>query len=232
MSSTWSDLILDFYRNLSLDWKLPAGYALLTPHADDDVMEYMHIFYEKFYKDHRPRILLLGINPGRLGAGVTGIPFTDPVHLESQCDIFNHLPKKQELSSVFIYELIQKYGSTTAFYNHFIIHSISPLGFVKNGINANYYDEKELFHATKPYIIDNLKYIASLPLVNDIVFSLGKGLNYTYLKQLNEELKLFKQVKALPHPRWVMQYKRKNKEKYLADVEAKLSEAANAFLHK
>lgn len=232
MNPTWSDLILNFYRNLSLDWKLPDGYALLTPHVDEEVMVYMHTFYEKFYKDQNPRILLLGINPGRLGAGVTGIPFTDPVHLESECDIFNSLQKKQELSSIFIYELIQKFGSTITFYNHFYIHSISPLGFVKNGINANYYDEKELFQATRPYIIDNLKYIASMPCINDIVFSLGKGLNYTYLKQLNNELKLFKQVKALPHPRWVMQYKRKSKDKYLADVEAILRQAANSFLFK
>jgi len=33
-------------------------------------------FYKKYYNDNNPRFLILGINPGRFGAGVTGIPFT------------------------------------------------------------------------------------------------------------------------------------------------------------
>ena len=49
------------------------------------------------------RHLLLGINPGRFGGGVTGIPFTDPIRLQNVCGIENNFEKKQELSSVFIY---------------------------------------------------------------------------------------------------------------------------------
>lgn len=30
-------------------------------------------FYEKYYSDNNQRILILGINPGRFGAGLTGI---------------------------------------------------------------------------------------------------------------------------------------------------------------
>ena len=43
--------------------------------------------------------LILAINPGRLGAGVTNIAFTDPVHLERDCGIANDFPKREELSA-------------------------------------------------------------------------------------------------------------------------------------
>ncbi len=34
-------------------------------------------FYEKYISPHNPKIVICGINPGRLGAGKTGIPFLD-----------------------------------------------------------------------------------------------------------------------------------------------------------
>jgi hypothetical protein len=39
-------------------------------------------FYQKYYADNKKRSLIIGINPGRFGAGVTGIPFTDPIRLK------------------------------------------------------------------------------------------------------------------------------------------------------
>ncbi|PIQ29310.1 MAG: hypothetical protein COW63_13845 [Bacteroidetes bacterium CG18_big_fil_WC_8_21_14_2_50_41_14] len=38
---------------------------------------------------------------------------------------------------------------------------------------------------------------------------MGQGKNFDYLKMLNDEFHLFKKIVPLPHPRWVMQYKRK-----------------------
>jgi len=34
---------------------------------------------------------------------------------------------------------------------------VSPLGFTKNGINLNYYDDKELLLAVAPFITDSIK---------------------------------------------------------------------------
>lgn len=39
---------------------------------------------------------ILGINPGRFGAGTTGIAFIDPIRLENECGINNSFPKKVE----------------------------------------------------------------------------------------------------------------------------------------
>ena len=64
-------------------------------------------FYQKYYTDSQPRNFMFGINPGRFGAGITGVPFTDPVRLETECGIQNDFPKKQELSAQFVWMFIQ-----------------------------------------------------------------------------------------------------------------------------
>ncbi len=60
----------------------PRGVEVLNPYLDDEVMKLCKIFYDKYYNDDRGRVFIVGINPGRFGAGITGIPFTDPVVLE------------------------------------------------------------------------------------------------------------------------------------------------------
>ena len=72
-----------------------------------------------------------------VGAGVTGIPFTDPLCLEQNCGIQNPFDKRPELSSDFIYRFISAYGSAESFYSKFLISSLCPLGFVRNGKNLN-----------------------------------------------------------------------------------------------
>ena len=78
-------------------------------------------FYEKYYNDNNERYAFFGINPGRFGGGVTGIPFTDPIRLEKICGIPNDFEKKQELSSVFIYDMIDAFGGAAKFYKRFYI---------------------------------------------------------------------------------------------------------------
>ena len=48
-----------------------------------------------------------------------------------------------------------------------------------------------------------------------VAFSLGQGRNLQYLKKLNEENGFFDRVAALPHPRWVMQYRYKKRDEFL-----------------
>ena len=98
---TWADRILSFYQSLTITAKLPKGVEVLNPYANADTFKYCSAFYHKYYEDNEPRTLILGINPGRYGAGLTGIPFTDPVKLEMICGIKNNLTKKAELSADF-----------------------------------------------------------------------------------------------------------------------------------
>ena len=48
----------------------------------------------------------------------------------------------------------------------------------------------------------------------ELVISLGKK-NFFYLKEINDEIKFFKQVEYLEHPRFIMQYRRKRLNYYI-----------------
>lgn len=180
-------------------------------------------FYNKYYNDERGRRIILGINPGRFGAGITGIPFTDPVRLTQNCQIEHGFDLKPELSSDFVYRLIDAMGGPLHFYSHYYIGAVSPLGFVKDGKNYNYYDSKPLMHSLKGFITKCLVEQIGLGINSRNCYCLGQGKNYEYLLQLNNELNLFDKIIPLPHPRWVMQYKRRELDKYLRMVAGILS---------
>ena len=219
---TFADRVLKFYDGLHVDEKLPDNIDVLNPYGSAVVKNGYNEFYQKYYNDSEGRVLILGINPGRFGAGITGIPFTDPVVLENECGIKNDFDKRTEISSEFIYKLINATGSISGFYKRFYIGSISPLGFVKNGKNFNYYDSKDLMNVLKPFIVSNLIKQIGLGINSRKCFCLGQGKNYEYLKFLNMELELFDEIIPLPHPRWVMQYRRKQLDDIISDVVGKL----------
>ncbi|QEC68397.1 DUF4918 family protein [Panacibacter ginsenosidivorans] len=212
---TFAENILDFLFDLELPFKLPNKIEVLDAHKLPEVHAACKIFYEKFYTDHNERYLLIGINPGRFGGGVTGIPFTDPVRLQNDCGIENNFQKKQELSSVFIYDMINAYGGTQKFYSKFYISAVSPLGFVRAGKNLNYYDDKVLQQRIEPFVIDCMEKQIVFGIKRNICFCIGEGENFKYLKKLNEKHAWFDEIKALSHPRFVMQYKLKTKDLYI-----------------
>jgi len=220
---TFSDRILKFYEELHIDETLPEGVEIINPYHQRDVKEVCRDFYSKYYNDNSGRKLIVGINPGRFGAGITGIPFTDPQKLEDECSIPNSFNKRSELSSEFIYLLINAMGGSEHFYKHYYIGAVSPLGFLKDGKNYNYYDSSELFRALKPFIMRSLVEQIGLGITSRKCFCLGQGKNLEYLNRLNAELRLFDEIIPLPHPRWVMQYRRKKLDDYLSDSVKKLS---------
>src|SRR5580765_2284510 len=152
---TFAEQIISFYKNLEPP-ELPEGIDLLFPQQQEDVLDIINIFFSKYYDDNHPRRLIFGINPGRFGAGTTGINFTAPKQLKEFCGIDHSFKPQTELSAEFIYEMITGYGGPGKFYRNYFISSISPLGFVKNGINMNYYDDKNLLKAIEPFIIGSI----------------------------------------------------------------------------
>ena len=153
---TFSDHVIAFLSRVHLATPPLKGVEVLNPYQQPDIFELCRSFYKQYYDDNRERVLILGINPGRHGAGLTGIPFTDPIKLNDKCGIANSLPRKPELSADFIYMMIEEYGGPIAFYNKYYISSVSPLGFTKDGKNLNYYDMKELQQAVMEFIIASL----------------------------------------------------------------------------
>ncbi len=144
MMKTFGEKAFHFFKTLKPDFKTPTGIDLLLPFTNNEARSIAKKFYEKFYDDINDRTFIIGINPGRFGAGITGISFTDPVRLQNDCGIENDFPKKAELSSIFVYEIIKAFGGVKTFYDKFFMTAICPIGFTSNQKNINYYDNKEL----------------------------------------------------------------------------------------
>lgn len=218
----FAEKVLSYQFGLSPDLPLPSGVEFLFPAAQDAVQKSMTEFYEKYYDDDKDRIVLLGINPGRFGAGITGIPFTDPIRLREICGIEHEFHERAELSSLFVYEVIAAMGGMEKFCEAVYITSICPLGFVKEGKNYNYYDDKALYLAVEQMILENLEALVSSGARRDIAFSMGKGTNFKYLQKINQEQGFFESVEPLPHPRWVMQYRLKRKEEFVLEYKERI----------
>lgn len=220
MSQTIADKVIEFNDNLHYIGKLPKGFRVLNPFIDNpETMEVMRKFYHKFYNDNKERKFIVGINPSRHGAGVTGVPFTDTKRLDSVCGIKMKSAYTHEVSSVFVYDMIEEFGGAKAFYDEFYINSPFPLAIVhhKGGdrwLNANYYDNKELFNCVKDYMIESLKKHISVGLNTKEVYVWGKK-NADFISKLNEEAQLFDEMKVLEHPRYIQQYKSKEKQLYI-----------------
>lgn len=212
--------IIAFNKGLQYTGSLPEGFAVLNPYLDNpETIEVMTAFYNRFYHDEAPRKFIIGINPSRHGAGITGVPFTDTKHLESDCGIRMHSARTHEVSSVFVYDMIAQYGGVEAFYKDYYINSPFPLAIVRrnaqgNWLNANYYDDPELFALTREYMIETLKKHIALGLDTTRVYVLGKK-NATFLEKLNKEASLFEKMVVLEHPRYIEQYKSKEKQLYI-----------------
>lgn len=211
---TFADRLLSFYESLQLQINVK-DVEVMNPYMDKNIMLLNALFAKKYFSDNTKRIFILGINPGRFGSGVTGISFTDPIRLEKECGIINALKKKPELSSVFVYAFINAFGGADIFYKHFFISALCPLGFLKQGKNLNYYDDKKLQEQSESFIIKTLKQQINIGADINYCVCLGEGKNYSYLNQLNEEYHFFKEIIPLSHPRWVMQYRRKKMDDYI-----------------
>lgn len=224
MPMDYSKHILTFFKGLHLTHKLPNGVEVMNPYQNEVAFALCKKFYNKYYNNSQPRKIILGINPGRFGAGLTGIPFTDPVKLEEECGIQNNLTKKRELSADFIYLMINAFGGKEIFYNQFYFGSVSPLGFTKDGKNLNYYDDPKLQKAVLPFIINTINIQINFGLNTEVAYCLGEGKNYKFLTKLNAEHQFFKKIIPLSHPRFIMQYRRKTMHLFIDDYLKKLND--------
>lgn len=218
---TIADQIALFNKGLDFNGSLPDSVQIMNPFKENPlILSITEKFYRKYYSDSKPRYLILGINPGRFGAGLTGIPFTDTIRLSAKCGISTTEIHSYEPSSEFIYEMIESYGGVKEFYAKYYINSVCPLGFTRisekgNEVNCNYYDFKELTEAVYDFILTSIKTQISFGIKNEICYCLGNTDNYNFLAKLNKKEKLFNEIVPLEHPRYVMQYKRKDKQKYI-----------------
>jgi hypothetical protein len=218
---TFADRVNRFNLDLELSGDLPDGIRVMNPFRENSgILQITSRFYKKFYDDHHRRRLILGINPGRLGAGATGIPFTDSKRLTEKCGIPIPSVTTHEPSSVFVYDLIEQYGGVNSFYRDFFITSLCPLGFLTlspkgNWVNCNYYDRGDLFDAVRPFIVRTLRQQIAFGVDTTTCYVLGKK-NARYVDLINKEEKLFGSLVALDHPRYIEQYRSGIRDQYIS----------------
>ncbi|MCY7409624.1 MAG: DUF4918 family protein [Chitinophagales bacterium] len=222
---TFAQRTVSFYNSLDLQLPDSLETQVLNPYKNQEVKKCVADFCSKYFSDEKKRIFILGINPGRFGSGLTGISFTDPVALREYCGIKNNFGNKRELSSEFIYKMIEAYGGVKKFYTDFFISAVCPLGFMKSptpalpkgeGVrNYNYYDDKKLQNAVLPFIKRTFKQQIEIGASNKALIVIGADKNRKFVETLNEETKYFKKIIALDHPRFIMQYRRKKVDAYI-----------------
>ena len=190
------------------------GVELINPYESPEVKIVVRKFYKKFYSDDSERIFVFGINPGRFGGGLTGISFTDPVALKGNCGIENDFGKRKELSSKFIYKVIDEFGGTKKFFSKVYLSALYPFAITRNEKNYNYYDDKSLAEILNPEIIRTVKTQIKFGARKDVAILLGKK-NAEYFSKINDEFKFFERMVVLEHPRYIMQYRMKKIDFYI-----------------
>jgi hypothetical protein len=100
---------------------------------DGDALKNQILFDEKYYHEGFPKIVLCGINPGRKGAGVTGVPFVDMATLAERLPdnkiSFNGDDDPTEPSAKFFNKIIDDHFGVDKFYKHFYVTNFSWVGF-------------------------------------------------------------------------------------------------------
>ncbi len=199
-----------FLTSLRYESPLPNGIELLNPYTSDEVRRVVGEFTRKYYQSSGKRLAIWGINPGRFGAGVTGLSFTDPWAVREQLGISTTLDGRRELSAEFISMVIDAYGGPDVFYRDVYMCAISPLGFVKNGVNINFYDDTELRKTIVPFVHQTLSEQHSVGLMKNRCIVLGTGKLRGFVEAEVRDTIGYEHIVYLEHPRFIMQYRRSN----------------------
>ena len=216
IANTFAEKATRYFSSLKFPERLPKEISILNPYSKKEVNNTVQRFFIKYFDDNENRVFVFGINPGRFGGGLTGISFTDPVALREECEIENDLGDRQELSSKFIYRMIKEYGGVKKFYSKIFITALYPLAIIKEGKNYNYYDSLKLYKSLKTQIVSAIKEQIMFGADRRFAVCLGKK-NAKYFNEINKEHNFFEELRVLDHPRYIMQYRSKEVNNYVAD---------------
>lgn len=221
---TFAEQVIEFNDNLSKQsFSLPDGFKIINPFAGDQkeqVKKVTTAFYQKYYNDTCCRRLILGSSPARRGTAVTGVPFEDAKHLQSETGIYIDKFYINHSSSNFLYEVIKEYGGSRKFYADFYMNFVCPLGLTKknskgNEVNCNYYENKKLQEILFPFMINMLQRQIDFGIDTSVCYCIGSGENYVFLSEINRKYKFFDTILPLEHPRFIMQYNSKDKDIFM-----------------
>ncbi|NVO33164.1 uracil-DNA glycosylase family protein [Hymenobacter lapidiphilus] len=221
----FADRLLQSLTDFPLPPPLPDGVTAYSPYQEPEPRALFTEFARRYYIGDGPRVAVLGINPGRLGNGRSGVAFTDGPALTAW-GIEHSLPMRREPSSEFMQAVVEAWGGPEPFYRQFYVGSLYPLVLLKDGRNYNFYDAPALTAALWPDIQNNLRQlVAEVGVARPAAVCLGQR-NAKFFHRLNDELGLFNQIHILDHPRYLMQYQRRQLVENVARYVKVLARAA------
>ena len=180
----------------------------------DLLLNQTHIdtFWQTYYGSSVPRVVICGINPGRHGAGKTGIPFLD---FQSLAQLIPGVERSDsEGSAGFFYQVVKRVGAS-AFFPTFYVTNIASVGFACEGKNLNY---NELPGPALEIVERN--FLLEMAVVQPThIISLGEVVHATVNKLMGKEVDC---TRRLPHPSWITTYRRNESEKWLSHYLAEL----------
>ena len=105
---TLASLLPQFLSTFPEPRALPPSIKARNPFREPAIHAFAQRSADTFYADNQPHVALLGINPGLMGMGGTGVTFTAPMALSEICGIANDLPRgRPELSTQLVYGVVE-----------------------------------------------------------------------------------------------------------------------------
>ncbi len=154
-------------------------------------------FHKKYVQPNSPKVVICGINPGRYGAGKTGIPFIDFTSLSKMLP--NIDKEDSERSARFFFSVIEEFGIEN-FYQNFHVTNLSWYGFYQLDKMKNVnYDNTNIATEIQIFLID--KFVEEMNYINpDIIIPLADVVLWE-LQSLKKKNKLNAQIAPrLYHP--------------------------------
>lgn len=127
---------MDFYNRLKDEahvWKALEQKNIQILDGFQNQIELVRLYYQRMYTSKKQRIVLCGINPGKNGAGKTGIPFIDFKGASQLLPEVNET--SSENSAQFILSVIDEIG-VQEYHNLVYMTNISWYGFKKDRLST------------------------------------------------------------------------------------------------
>lgn len=150
-------------------------------------------FWQRFYGEGIPRIMICGINPERHGAGKTGVPFLDFMSLSQLIPGIER--RDSEKSANFFFQVVKSFGAET-FFRTFYVSNFSSVGYLRDGSNLNYHDlPQEAWRVVERNFLNEILIVKPTHVV-----SLGNEVHESVRKLLPASIDC---SLRLPHPSWI-----------------------------
>jgi len=187
---------VDFYNCLKDEadvWKALEQKDIQILDGFQNNIELVRQYYHRMYASRKERIVFCGINPGKNGAGKTGIPFIDFKGASQLLPGVNE--NSSENSAQFILSVIDEIG-VQEYHNLVYMTNISWYGFSKDKKNLNYYDLPSSVQKTF-----TASFIAEMDIVQPkMIVPLSERVEKTLREMVADGKLNYPIAKRLPHP--------------------------------